>query len=78
MRFAWRYLMPVMRLLPNVHSTKTSGRALARLVLGPELEGVSGKYFDGSKEAASSEDSYDEAKARDLWETSENLVRLAR
>jgi NAD(P)-dependent dehydrogenase (short-subunit alcohol dehydrogenase family) len=80
-RFAWNALGPLLRwsLRPfhvNIHSPVESGRALARLVLDPSLESVSGRYFEGLKEIRSSEDSYDKAKAAALWEQSAALVGL--
>jgi NAD(P)-dependent dehydrogenase (short-subunit alcohol dehydrogenase family) len=82
-RFAWYYILPyvlpLLRLLhANVNSIEASGRALARLVLDPELEGVTGRYFDGRKEIRSSAESYDEKKAAELWEASADLVGLPR
>lgn len=74
-RFVWSYIMPI---LPNMNTTRTSGKALARLVLDPELKGVSGKYFTGFKEAISSQESYNQKKALELWETSVELVKLTR
>jgi NAD(P)-dependent dehydrogenase (short-subunit alcohol dehydrogenase family) len=76
-RVAWRYLLPVMRLLPNVHSARTSGRSLAALVADPALAGVTGRYYDGDRDIQSSPDSYDLGKAADLWRTSEELIRAA-
>lgn len=73
-RFAWRFVMPLMRVLPGVRSTRQSGRHLAALAADPDHAGVTGCYFDGLKPIRSSADSYDQAKARDLWETSERLV----
>ncbi|MCT7662008.1 SDR family NAD(P)-dependent oxidoreductase [Mycobacterium deserti] len=73
-RWAWRYLFPALRVLPGVNSTRTSGRHLAALVHDPRLDGVTGAYFAGRKQMSSSKDSYDRAKALDLWETSERLV----
>ena len=73
-KFAWRYVFPVLRVLPNVNSTRTSGRRLAALAGDPAFHGVTGAYFEGAKAIRSSADSYDLAKARDLWETSERLV----
>jgi light-dependent protochlorophyllide reductase len=75
-RLAWRFLLPVLRPLPGVSSPVAAGRALARLVVAPELEGVSGRYFTGKRETLSSEDSYDEAAAAELWATSAELVGL--
>jgi light-dependent protochlorophyllide reductase len=73
-RWAWRYVMPALRLLPGVNSTRTSGRRLAALVHDARFDAVTGAYFSGSKQIASSKDSYDVDKARDLWETSERLL----
>jgi NAD(P)-dependent dehydrogenase (short-subunit alcohol dehydrogenase family) len=70
-------LVPVFgRFGMNVHTVEESGGALARLVTDPELEGVSGRYFEGGKEARSSELSYDRGNAAELWETSAELVGL--
>lgn len=70
-------LLPVFGLLGvNINSVATSGRALARLVVDPKLEGVSGRYFEGEKEIRSSELSYDRENATELWETSAGLVGL--
>jgi light-dependent protochlorophyllide reductase len=73
-RLAWRLVLPVLRVLPNVHSTRTSGARLAALVTDPRFEGVTGLYFEGLKAIRSSVDSYDIDKARDLWQTSERLL----
>lgn len=73
MRFSWNVLLP---LIPGIKSKETSGKELARLVLDPELEQVTGKYFAGMEERASSEESYDREKAAKLWEGSAELVKL--
>ncbi|MGV0813065.1 SDR family NAD(P)-dependent oxidoreductase [Mycolicibacterium boenickei] len=73
-RLAWRLLMPALRVLPNVNSTGRSGANLAALVADPDLDGVTGAYFEGTRRIRSSRDSYDEAKAADLWQVSERLV----
>jgi NAD(P)-dependent dehydrogenase (short-subunit alcohol dehydrogenase family) len=73
-RFAWRFVLPALRILPQVRSTKQSGRYLAALASDRRYDGVSGKYFDGLTEIESSSDSYDTAKATDLWKTSEELI----
>ncbi|APR78241.1 Light-dependent protochlorophyllide reductase [Minicystis rosea] len=78
-RFGWRFALPLLRFfVPNVHSTESSGETLAKLVLDPRFEGVSGKYFVGSKEERSSVESYDEAKWAALWAVSEELTGLSR
>ena len=82
LQFLWHYVLPyivpVLRTLvtPNVHTAKESGQALARLAISPEVEGVSGKYFEGLKEIESSKDSYDKAKQENIWDwTGEFLGR---
>ena len=75
-RLAWRYLLPALRVLPGVRSTRTSGRYLAALANDARFDGVTGEYFDGLKPIRSSADSYDRDKALDLWETSERLLAV--
>lgn len=64
------HMLPLLRLLinPNIHTPQESGANLARLAIDPQLEGVSGSYFEGSKKIDSSKDSYNETKQEDLWE----------
>ncbi|XXH02836.1 hypothetical protein Hte_009223 [Hypoxylon texense] len=72
-RFVWLHvlprLMPLMRLLlsPNIHTARESGANLARLAVGADVEGESGRYYEGPKPIRTSEASYDEAKQEDLW-----------
>ena len=47
------------------------------LASSPEVEGVTGKYFDKSKQKQSSQVSYDEAAQKRLWEISEQLTGIA-
>jgi len=76
-QFAWNVLLPRLRFaLPSMQSPDTAGKALARLVLDPKLESISGKYFAGFNERASSQESYDQRKAAELWETSAEVVKL--
>jgi light-dependent protochlorophyllide reductase len=63
--------------LEKAKDSKTMGAALARLILDPLLDNVTGKYFDGLEEIQSSDESYDEHKATDLWESSTELVKLS-
>ena len=46
------------------------------LASSPEVEGVSGKYFDQMREKGSSVQSYDGALAKKLWEASAALVGI--
>lgn len=81
-RFAWNYILPIIRPISRffipMNSVSESGQALARLVLDPSLERISGKYYSGLKEEPSSKESYDLQKALELWETSVSLVKLTR
>jgi light-dependent protochlorophyllide reductase len=76
-RFAWRYILPALRVLPGVNSTRTSGRHLAALAADPRFDGVTGMYFEGNKPALSSADSYDIDIAQELWHTSEQVLAHA-
>jgi light-dependent protochlorophyllide reductase len=76
-RFAWRYVLPALRFLPGVNSTRTSGRHLATLAADPRFNGVTGMYFEGNKAALSSADSYNIDTARELWDASERLLTHA-
>lgn len=77
--FVWKYIMPIMTLLPiNANTQKKSGRALASLVINPQLSNVTGKYFEGTKEIKSSKLSCSKDNALDLWNTSVNLVKLSK
>ena len=46
------------------------------LASSPEVEGVSGKYFDRCRPVTSSQASYDAAAAARLWDLSAELVGL--
>jgi hypothetical protein len=76
-RIAWRFAMPALTLVSaNVNTPRMSGRALARLVADPTLDAHSGCYWSGTNEIRSSAESYDPAKAADLWKTSLELAGL--
>jgi NAD(P)-dependent dehydrogenase (short-subunit alcohol dehydrogenase family) len=80
------------QLLGDYLGLSTAGRALARtfgaspekgaetsiyLATSPDVQTVTGKYFEARRERRSSRESYDEAAARRLWEVSERLTGLA-
>ena len=46
------------------------------LASSPEVEGLSGKYFDKCRPVSSSAESYDLAVAQRLWDASAELVGL--
>jgi len=56
------------------YAPELSGAAMARLVLDPALEGVSGRYFHVLEETPSSLESRDEAKAQELWIASAGMA----
>ena len=84
-RLVWNWVLPgVTRalhpFLPGLSTLGLSGPALARMVLDPALEGVSGKYFPSAarwREAPSSRDSYDTDRARALWIASARMTGLS-
>jgi hypothetical protein len=63
---------PLLRLLvsPNVRTAAESGSALAWLATSPDTAGITGRYFDGRRAIRSSLESYDDARAEDLWQES--------
>jgi NAD(P)-dependent dehydrogenase (short-subunit alcohol dehydrogenase family) len=48
--------------------------ATLRLAVGADVEGVTGKYFDGLEEASADPQAYDADARRRLWELSEELT----
>jgi NAD(P)-dependent dehydrogenase (short-subunit alcohol dehydrogenase family) len=47
--------------------------AVVRLAVSPELEDVTGRYFDGTREARANRQAYDKEARQTLWELSEEL-----
>jgi NAD(P)-dependent dehydrogenase (short-subunit alcohol dehydrogenase family) len=73
-------LMPtkmVFEMFGSPMSTLAEGtEATVRLAVAPELDGVTGRYFNGQRESRAHEQAYDsEARAR-LWQISEQLCGL--
>lgn len=73
-------LMPTKLVFESVGRTvdtlKQGVAATLRLVIDPELDGVSGVYFDGMNEADADPQAYDPQVRRRLWELSERLCGL--
>lgn len=65
---------PVFWLL--VKSPQLAAQPSTYLAVAEELEGVSGKYFDGLKEKAPAPEAEDEEVAQRLWAESAHLVGL--
>jgi light-dependent protochlorophyllide reductase len=61
----------------HLSTEKEAARALGGLITDPKYLCVSGRYFDGFKEIASSAESRDETKARAVWEQSARLAGLS-
>jgi retinol dehydrogenase-14 len=57
-------------------SAKKGAETTVYLASSPEVEGVTGRYFEKKKEKRSLSESYDEEKARLLWDATAKLVGL--
>jgi NAD(P)-dependent dehydrogenase (short-subunit alcohol dehydrogenase family) len=66
--------MPTKMVRTPASSLEEGVEATMRLVSDPALDGVSGKYFDGKREAAADSQAYDETARARLREHSERLV----
>ncbi len=51
--------------------------ATMRLIVSPELDGVTGRYFDGLHDSRANEQAYDAGARKQLWALSEELCGLA-
>ena len=54
-------------------TVEEGSEAVVRLAVSPELEGVTGRYFDGKREARADGQAYDKEARQTLWELSEEL-----
>jgi len=66
----------VMTRMPFARSLEQASESYMFAATDPALEGVGGKFIVDGKEKRSSDESYDEAKARHLWEMSWEWCRL--
>jgi NAD(P)-dependent dehydrogenase (short-subunit alcohol dehydrogenase family) len=55
-------------------SVEEGAEAVLRLVSDLELDGVTARYFDGTRESSAHEQAYDREARRRLWELSEELT----
>jgi NAD(P)-dependent dehydrogenase (short-subunit alcohol dehydrogenase family) len=62
---------------PFFLSADDGAKTSVYLATSPDVEGVTGKYFDKCKEKRPSRQSQDDVAARRLWEVSEKLVAQA-
>ena len=56
--------------MPFARSLEQASTSYMVAATDPDLEGVGGKFIVDGKERRSSEESYDEQKARRLWDSS--------
>ena len=76
LKFMWNNVLPLMRFFrSSIRTTQQSGTDLANLILNKPFSS-SGQYFDGPKEIASSKESYDIGRAKELWSWSSNILGL--
>ena len=72
-QWAWRRVLPVLRVLPGVTTPQASARHLAALALGDAHAELRGGYVDIGRETRSSPASYDRAAEDRLWDVAEEL-----
>jgi NAD(P)-dependent dehydrogenase (short-subunit alcohol dehydrogenase family) len=70
----FKVFLAVMR--PLMASPDKGAETPVYVATAPELEGVTGKYFDNKTEKRSSEATYDESAAQRLWQISAELTGL--
>jgi NAD(P)-dependent dehydrogenase (short-subunit alcohol dehydrogenase family) len=57
----------------SMSTVEEGAEATVRLATSPELEEVTGRYFDGTRQGRADNQAYDEAARKRLWELSEEL-----
>jgi NAD(P)-dependent dehydrogenase (short-subunit alcohol dehydrogenase family) len=57
----------------TMSTVEEGSEAVVRLVISQEVEGVTGRYFDGTREARANRQAYDKEARQTLWELSEEL-----
>ena len=69
----------IMRMGLNLFSIslEEGAKTSVYLATSPDVEGVTGKYFEKCAEKRSAEASYNEADAKRLWQLSEEITGLA-
>ena len=61
----------------TMSTVEEGAAATERLAVSSDLEGVSGRYFDGQREARAKDQAYDRQARERLWTLSEELCGLA-
>jgi NAD(P)-dependent dehydrogenase (short-subunit alcohol dehydrogenase family) len=76
LQWVGRNVLPWLRLVnDNVHSPATSAKRVAAMTMGDDAA-PGGRYFSNGKAVRSSDASYDEGKARELWVSSAAMTGL--
>ena len=57
----------------TMSTVEEGAEAVVRLAASPGLEGVTGRYFDGTREARANRQAYDPRARKRLWDLSEDL-----
>ena len=60
----------------SMSTIEEGAEATVRLAASPELEGVTGRYFDGTREGRADPQAYDEEARKRLWTLSEEFCGL--
>jgi retinol dehydrogenase 12 len=69
-------MIPIFKLVHlGAINTREGAKTSVYLASSPEVDGVTGKYFDKCQAIKSSKESYDEAVARRLWEETETIIK---
>lgn len=58
----------------SIDSLETGVNATHRLAVGADVEGVTGRFFDRTREARADDQAYDTAARRELWQRALELV----
>jgi NAD(P)-dependent dehydrogenase (short-subunit alcohol dehydrogenase family) len=76
-RIVRRYVLQLLPLIvANANRVSTSAGRLADVAVGESYAGITGRYVSRGRVTRSSDESYDEEKARILWDESMRLVSL--
>ncbi|MEE4022092.1 SDR family NAD(P)-dependent oxidoreductase [Gordonia sp. PKS22-38] len=72
-QFVGRWVLPALAMAPSIDRIPTAGRKLADVAVG-RTPAASGEYIDRTRVTASSDESYDPERERELWEFLGELV----
>lgn len=73
---SWVIKLVIRLTTPFMKTPEQGADTVLYLATSPEVEGVTGKYFDNRKARTTAKISYDETVARRLWDVSAQLTKL--